>query len=167
MLSDTDIEALMRAYPLGGYWCDGCHLYGPGEPESDTCPVCGADLYIWKKSDIAAVESYVGPFDRFMSGPLIEVQPRTGQAISAVFTVAVFTFLVTLPLISMDLLDGLYSVLTSPVAFVSYISGVYAAFIFSLLHTGLLSVSKAEPAAPEEEKKSGDLGEYTGDSRYV
>lgn len=157
----------MRAYPEGGWFCDGCHLYGPGEPESEICPRCGEDLSVWKKSDVAAVTSYVGPFDKFMDGPLIAVPQRTGRILSALFVAATFTFLITLPIVSIDLLNGVYSVLTSPLAFACYMSGVYASFVLPLVYTGLIGVKGKKPENPPEEPLPVSQDGDQWDSKYI
>lgn len=156
----------MQAYPDGGWWCDKCHLYGPGEPESSTCPRCGEDLEVWEKSDTAAVASYVGPFDKFLDGPLIKVPQRTGNLLSTLFVVATFTFIVTLPIVSMDLLNGIYSVLTSPMTVVCYLSAVAASFIFFLVYTGLIGVKENPPEDPVEESPEPQEAD-PWDSKYL
>lgn len=157
----------MKAYP-DGWCCDACFCYGAGEPESKTCPRCGADLLIWKKADVVAVTSYVGPFDKFLDHPLLTVPQRMGKILSTIFIVATFTFIVTLPLVSMDLLNGIYSVLTSPMTIACYLSAIAASFIFLLVYTGLIGVTEEEaPEDPVEEEPLESQEDNPWDSRYV
>jgi len=168
VLSDEELEALIRAYPDGGWGCDNCHTYGAGTPESEDCPVCGEPLVIWKRKDVAAVKSYAGPFDRFVDGPLLEVPERTGKAISMLFVAAIFTFLITLPIISLDLLNGIYSVATSPVAIIWYMSGVYAAFVYPLVHTGLIQTkSKKKDGNQDSAQDEHDQEQDQWNSKYT
>ncbi len=84
------------------------------------------------------------------------------------FVAAIFTFLITLPIISLDLLNGIYSVATSPVAIIWYMSGVYAAFVYPLVHTGLIQTkSKKKDGNQDSAQDEHDQEQDQWNSKYT